>query len=93
MTNKPTPDPMDWTRRLNTTSQGKPLPTPPTEPHSQTYEAVVLLRVELLMLAGAEVFSGTFSSNIGRIVALMRETLNKPRGSTLSADTETWFAG
>eukprot|EP00903_Cladosiphon_okamuranus_P007627 g7396.t1 len=58
-----------------------------------TYEAMVLLRAELLMLAGAEVFSGTFSSNIGRIVALMRDTLNKPRGSALSNDTEEWFAG
>lgn len=45
------------------------------------------------MLAGAEMFSGTFSSNIGRIVALMRETLNKPRDSALSSDTEEWFAG
>eukprot|EP00903_Cladosiphon_okamuranus_P007629 g7398.t1 len=32
-----------------------------------TYEATVLLRLELQMLAGADVFSGTFSSNLGRV--------------------------
>lgn len=65
----------------------------PRTTESQTYEALVLLRAETLMLAGAEVFSGTFSSNVGRIVALMREALEKPRNSALSADTERWFAG
>lgn len=54
---------------------------------------MVLLRVEMLMLAGADVFCGTFSSNIGRLVALLRETLKKPRDSTLSADIKDWFAG
>eukprot|EP00903_Cladosiphon_okamuranus_P013102 g12221.t1 len=36
------------------------------------YYAVVLLMAELRMLAGADVFSGTFSSNVGRMVTLMR---------------------
>eukprot|EP00903_Cladosiphon_okamuranus_P007624 g7393.t1 len=58
-----------------------------------TYEAMVLLRLELQMLAGAEVFSGTFSSNLGRIVCLMRHTLNKPKESALSADEPAWFPG
>eukprot|EP00903_Cladosiphon_okamuranus_P007636 g7405.t1 len=58
-----------------------------------TYEAMVLLRLELQMLAGAEVFSGTFSSNLGRIVCLMRHTLNKPKESALSADDPAWYPG
>ncbi|CAM9352109.1 unnamed protein product, partial [Ectocarpus sp. 12 AP-2014] len=37
-----------------------------------TYEAMVLLLAEMRMLAGADVFSGTLSSNLGRLVALMR---------------------
>lgn len=43
------------------------------------------------MLAGADVFAGTFSSNLGRIVALMRHTLKKPEQSTLSIDDRRWF--
>lgn len=54
---------------------------------------MVLLRVELQMLADAEVFSGTFSSNLGRIVALMRHTMRKPKESALSGDDPTWFPG
>ncbi|CAM9804238.1 unnamed protein product [Ectocarpus sp. 8 AP-2014] len=51
-----------------------------------TYEATVLLLTEMRMLAGADVFSGTLSSNIGRLVALMRYSLQKPDDSTLSGD-------
>eukprot|EP00903_Cladosiphon_okamuranus_P007625 g7394.t1 len=58
-----------------------------------TYEAMVLLRLELQMLAGADVFSGTFSSNLGRIVCLMRHTLNKPKESALSGDHPDWYPG
>lgn len=54
---------------------------------------MVLLRAELEMLAGAAVFSGTFSSNVGRMVALMRKTLDMPDASALSVDFPTWFAG
>lgn len=54
----------------------------------------MLLRAEMLMLTAADMFSGTFSSNLGRIVTLMREALNnKPRDSALSSDTANWFAG
>ena len=56
----------------------------------QTYESSVLLRLELQMLASADVFSGTFSSNMGRVVALMRHTLRKPKESTLSIDGRRW---
>lgn len=59
----------------------------------QTYEAMVLLRVEIEMMANAAIFSGTFSSNLGRIVALMRHTLGKPAQSTLSNDRRAWHLG
>lgn len=75
------------------TSKRALYPSLPPATDSQTYEAMVLLRVEMLMLAGADVFSGTFSSNLGRIVAFMRETSGKPRESALSSDVPLWFAG
>ena len=78
------------------TNHTVPCSTHPSRPtltatYLQTYEATVLLRLELQMLAGADVFSGTFSSNLGRIVALMRHTLHKPEQSTLSVDGRRWF--
>lgn len=57
---------------------------------------MVLLHAELHMLAGARVFCGTYTSNFGSVVALMRESMSLPRGSALSADslkTRTLFAG
>ncbi|CAN0221093.1 unnamed protein product [Scytosiphon promiscuus] len=61
-----------------------------------SYEAMTLLHAELHMLAGAHVFCGTYTSNVGSIVALMRESLSLPRDSALSADSmesRTLFAG
>ncbi|CAM9212405.1 unnamed protein product, partial [Ectocarpus sp. 13 AM-2016] len=58
-----------------------------------TYESLVILRAELEMLANANVFCGTFSSNMSRIVALMRRTLKLPDESALSADTPHWYIG
>ncbi|CAN0471407.1 unnamed protein product [Ectocarpus sp. 12 AP-2014] len=59
-----------------------------------TYEAMVLLLTEMRMLAGADVFSGTLSSNIGRLVALMRRSLQQPDDSTLSGDRPAhWMPG
>ncbi|CAM9674084.1 unnamed protein product [Ectocarpus fasciculatus] len=58
-----------------------------------TYEAMVLLKAELDMLAGATVFAGTYSSNMGRLLALMRRSLNKPDKSSLSTDRPSWFLG
>ncbi|CAM9255484.1 unnamed protein product [Ectocarpus sp. 12 AP-2014] len=58
-----------------------------------TYESLVILRAELEMLASANVFCGTFSSNMSRIVALMRRTLKLPDESALSADTPHWYIG
>lgn len=55
---------------------------------------MVGLFAELQMLAGADVFVGTFSSNIGRLVFLMRESLGFARDSSLGADRAAgWFAG
>lgn len=54
---------------------------------------MVLLRAELQMLADAEIFSGTFSSNLGRVVALMRHTMGKPKATGISADDPVWFPG
>ncbi|CAM9336551.1 unnamed protein product [Ectocarpus fasciculatus] len=58
-----------------------------------SYESLVVLRAELEMLANANVFCGTFSSNLSRIVALMRRTLKLPDESGLSADTPNWYIG
>jgi len=76
---------------LSGTSTDPPPRVSYEQPTRQTYEALVLLWVELQMLAGADVFSGTFSSNLGRVVALMRHTLGKARNSALSADDPEWF--
>lgn len=59
----------------------------------QTYEAGICLVTELHVLAGAEVFSGTFSSNVGRLVVLQYEVLKMPRGSALSSDMPDWDPG
>ncbi|CAM9795718.1 unnamed protein product [Ectocarpus fasciculatus] len=70
--------------------QVRPLMRGPTmkdgDTDRNTYEARVLLLAEMSLLAGAEVFSGTLSSNLGRIIALMRYTLGKPKESVLSGD-------
>ncbi|CAN0541458.1 unnamed protein product [Scytosiphon promiscuus] len=51
------------------------------------------MMADLEQLAAAEVFVGTFSSNIGRLVAVLRDALGKPRSSAISVDTELWFPG
>lgn len=51
------------------------------------------LIAELQMMAGADVFCGTYSSNVGRLVVLLREALNLPRDSALSCDRPDWYAG
>ncbi|CAN0239537.1 unnamed protein product, partial [Ectocarpus fasciculatus] len=45
------------------------------------------------MMSHADVFVGTFSSNIGRLVYLFREINGLPRFSTQSVDTPTWYFG
>ncbi|CAM9858440.1 unnamed protein product, partial [Ectocarpus sp. 12 AP-2014] len=65
----------------------------PTTSHLMTYELYVGLHAELHMMSHADVFVGTFSSNIGRLVYLMREVNGLPRNSTLSVDVPEWFLG
>lgn len=48
---------------------------------------------ELQMMASADVFCGTYSSNVGRLVVLLREAMAMPRDSALSCDKPDWFAG
>lgn len=59
----------------------------------QTYELYVVLHAELDMMSHADVFVGTFSSNIGRLVYLMREVNGLPRNSSVSVDVPEWFLG
>lgn len=59
----------------------------------QTYELYVNLHAELCMMSEADVFVGTFSSNVARLVYLMRESNGFPRNSTLSVDELDWWLG
>lgn len=45
------------------------------------------------MLSEADVFVGTYSSNVARRVALMRHANGLERGTALSVDVPTWHAG
>ncbi|CAM9288060.1 unnamed protein product [Ectocarpus sp. 13 AM-2016] len=65
----------------------------PTTSHLMTYELYVGLHAELHMMSHADVFIGTYSSNIGRLVYLFREVNGLPRYSTHSVDDPTWHFG
>ncbi|CAM9886103.1 unnamed protein product [Scytosiphon promiscuus] len=67
--------------------------TVPTTTTDMTYDRYVVLHTELAMMATADVFVGTFSSNIGRLVYLIREGLGFPRNSTISVDNPNWHLG
>lgn len=54
----------------------------------QDYPSFVYLMADLQQLAAADVFVGTFSSNMGRLVVLLREAIGKPRDSALSLDNK-----
>lgn len=58
----------------------------------QDYPACVYMFADLDQLTKAEMFVGTFSSNIGRLVALLREASGKPRESSISIDGD-WVPG
>lgn len=60
---------------------------------AQTYSSFVCFFAELQMLAESDVFVGSFSSNVSRLLALRRESLGRPRGSTLSVDIPAWHPG
>ena len=52
------------------------------------YGSVVYLLADLEQLAAADVFVGTCSSNIGRLVFLLRDGLGKDQSSDISLDRE-----
>lgn len=60
--------------------------------YRKEYGSFVYILADLEQLAAAELFVGTFSSNVGRLVTVLREGLGKPRSSSISLDT-SWFAG
>ncbi|CAM9580923.1 unnamed protein product [Hapterophycus canaliculatus] len=65
----------------------------PTTTNRMTYDRYVILHAELAMMSAADVFVGTFSSNIARLLYLVREGLGFSRNSTISVDEPSWFAG
>ncbi|CAN0020748.1 unnamed protein product, partial [Scytosiphon promiscuus] len=65
----------------------------PTTTTKMTYDRYVLLHTELAIMAAADVFVGTFSSNIGRLVYLIREGHGFARNSTISVDDPDWYMG
>lgn len=59
----------------------------------QTYGGFVYTLADLRQCAKADVFVGTFSSNMGRLLVLLRESIGlKPRHSAISVD-RSWTAG
>lgn len=54
---------------------------------------MVYLFVDLQQLSLAEVFVGTFSSNLGRLIAVLREGNGRERSSAISVDRPTWTPG
>lgn len=66
------------------------IPPPPLvasahNPH-KVYASFVYLMADFEQLAAADVFVGTFSSNVGRLVMLLREGAGKARSSCISLD-------
>lgn len=59
----------------------------------QKYSSFMYLMADLEKLSDSSVFIGTYSSNIGRLVAIIREGNGKDRKSSISLDIKEWFAG
>ena len=57
------------------------------------YGSFVYIIADIEQLAAADVFVGTFSSNVGRLVAVLREGLGKTRNSSISLDAKAWYPG
>lgn len=55
------------------------------------YGSFVYSFTDLHQLARADVFVGTFSSNFGRLVMVLREGLQKERTSGMSLDFKDWY--
>lgn len=60
---------------------------------SNGYGSFVYLFTDLHQLARADVFVGTFTSNVGRMVMVLREGFQKERTSAISLDKKYWFSG
>ncbi|CAM9648443.1 unnamed protein product [Laminaria digitata] len=60
---------------------------------SYGYGSLVYILADFDQLAAAELFVGTFTSNVGRFVVLLREGLGKPRHSSISMDASSWYPG
>ena len=52
----------------------------------KVYASFVYLMADLDQMVAADVFVGTFSSNVGRLVLLLREAIGKERSSCISLD-------
>ena len=62
-------------------------------PYYQNYASYVVFFTELTMMAEGNIFVGTFSSNVARMIVIWREAKGLPRGSTLSVDNPVWYPG
>lgn len=56
----------------------------------QVFEDFIPLLLDLQHLSRAELFVGTYSSNWGRLLHIMREANNKSRETTISVDGKNW---
>ncbi|CAM9749320.1 unnamed protein product [Ascophyllum nodosum] len=73
---------------------GPAVATVKTRTDKQSYAELVYTFADLHQLTHASVFVGTFSSNIGRLVALLRQNIGKKQASTtISIDRNGWTPG
>lgn len=59
----------------------------------QGYRSFVYMLSDIEKLSKAELFVGTFSSNLGRHVAVHRDINGKSRNSSISVEHQRWVAG
>ncbi|CAM9400430.1 unnamed protein product, partial [Hapterophycus canaliculatus] len=64
-----------------------------TRTDKQTYAGFVYALADLQQLTTADVFVGTYSSNLGRLLALLRESIGQKNRATAISIDATWFAG
>ena len=64
----------------------------PTHTKNMDYWSFVYTIADIEKLVESDIFVGTFSSNIGRLVAILRDGIGKSTESSISMDNE-WYAG
>ena len=64
----------------------------PTYTKNMDYWSFVYIIADIEKLVESDIFVGTFSSNIGRLVAILRDGIGKSTDSSISMDT-AWFPG